>query len=686
MPGGGSRTRPPTLMETLERQRSSLPPGTVPTAPTAPRPTGYDPGREQMFASMLSSGSRPSGPMVSHLEGIGKLAQIISGSAGVHRQQGARQEEVRRERAREEEAQNTRTADLDMLARSMGMPPDVAQVVSRQPDMFSAGAGTIPQPEPQREAPPHMFAPDGSVAFVQDISHAEQLAEEGYTLEPPEQVEPVEPGRYVDDTGAGVWATPEQAMQDNLTPFDEFEARQRLRQAGRKTGQTAPTKMINGVLAQQNEDGSWSPAEMRGFPEEAPTLSTGERGAVRAVEQSVAALERQYQMIAGGHTNLDLQDRREMSQAFAGLVSSVITLENRGANFTQNEEKIIGDMLANDPTDIWRAATQSREDFLQSMRLTGEILRNKASTYGQDVDFSWEQQEPREDGAPSLGDLATDSLERIGSYIQELMPQGGGEEMVPMMFEGEAIEVPAADAQNYLDAGGSVMSDHADVVSGGGRQRLTPEEEEELAEWRDYQRNLGELDEPGATAQPRRRGRMARQYAAGGQSPRDLAPDIPDPLLQDRDLLEDYGFTDRDPFRPDRNFAFPEPRDPFDRSPGNPDQQPEPYLGGPGSVEEQNANARTTGGAVGGGLAFVLARRYGLPARMVAAAMGAYGGAELHQRLSWMAGMPHPDDEEDMPFPPQSRAPGRGGRGGVGTVSNRFTNASDDDVLRAAGL
>ena len=251
--------KPPSLQESLQRQRRPQPQPIVPgmpstPAPSVPTPTGYNPRKEQLFASLLGQGMRPVGSMGSHWEGIGNLAKVIAGSIGGARQDKAKQEEISRFEAGEAEKEQAKRADYGRLATLVGLPPEQAALAARNPDFIDPLVqANQPQADPLAKPfsqPMERYNPEtGERELAMNPGDMQQLYARGFTDEVPEPVEP-EYGRYMGPDGQAIHATLEQAREQNLQPLDEFQVNRQFdaQQAARASGgDGADIRMIDGL-------------------------------------------------------------------------------------------------------------------------------------------------------------------------------------------------------------------------------------------------------------------------------------------------------------------------------------------------------------------------------------------------------------------------------------------------------
>lgn len=209
-----------------------------PRAPRAPSPTGYDPRKEALYASLLGSGLSARGPMVSNWEGLGNVAKIIAGSIGGHRQERARQEEERRVedagRAELQQGHDDRAAITRALMPNLPAGVD-HDMLARNPSMIGPLASSMEPPEDPLEQPfsQALYGPDGQLVPPGSISirEARELAQEdGYDLERPQQPEM---GRYIDETGRAVTLPVPEAQGRSLMPVSEHQTNQRLARPSR---------------------------------------------------------------------------------------------------------------------------------------------------------------------------------------------------------------------------------------------------------------------------------------------------------------------------------------------------------------------------------------------------------------------------------------------------------------------
>ena len=187
--------RPPSIQESLQRHRSTYAP-----EPAGPEPTGYSPQREALFTSILGQGMAPSGPMYSKLEGIGKLAQVISGSIGANRQGQARQEEDRRAREAEQvRGERSRAQRESILAGllSGGAQAPAPAALAEHPDLLGPVLKSMEPPAPPapdpldvQRTPRQMYGPGGETRPVSTWRESRQALEDGFQDEPPDVPEP----------------------------------------------------------------------------------------------------------------------------------------------------------------------------------------------------------------------------------------------------------------------------------------------------------------------------------------------------------------------------------------------------------------------------------------------------------------------------------------------------------------
>ena len=205
--------RAPTLEETLARHRQTAAmPVPMADAVRGERPAGYSPQRESMFASILAQGSAPSGPMGSNWEGIGKLAQVLSGSAGLHREGQARREEERlAEEARQAQEQRSRARRENVLAGllSGGAQSPTPAALAENPDLLGpvlASRKPAEDPLDVQRAPTAMYGPDGSQVPASTWRETRELMGQGFTASPPEEPPEAPRPRMVTQNGISYWA------------------------------------------------------------------------------------------------------------------------------------------------------------------------------------------------------------------------------------------------------------------------------------------------------------------------------------------------------------------------------------------------------------------------------------------------------------------------------------------------
>ena len=109
-----------------------------------------------------------------------------------------------------------------------------------------------------------------------------------------------------------------------------------------------------------------------------------QKKAISSIQPARQALSDLYTSIATEDAGWWWDERgQKQNQLFTILKSQVINLEERGANFTGNEEKIINDAIGNGPTDLGRklfdALGGGKEAYLGRLRRFAELIEQKAA-------------------------------------------------------------------------------------------------------------------------------------------------------------------------------------------------------------------------------------------------------------------------------------------------------------------
>lgn len=84
-----------------------------------------------------------------------------------------------------------------------------------------------------------------------------------------------------------------------------------------------------------------------------------------------------YNLLKKGTSAIKPTDRAKLSQAINQLKLAFADLLNRGANFTETEEAMVGGVIGGDPTDILQRMLQGDQAFLDRLKKTGEIIENR---------------------------------------------------------------------------------------------------------------------------------------------------------------------------------------------------------------------------------------------------------------------------------------------------------------------
>ena len=91
------------------------------------------------------------------------------------------------------------------------------------------------------------------------------------------------------------------------------------------------------------------------------------------------ALNNLYGLMQRGDDNpLKPSDRKRMGQHFSSLKLAFADLLNRGANFTDTEQALIGGVIGGDPNDLWNRFVSGDEAFRDRLKTTAKIIEARA--------------------------------------------------------------------------------------------------------------------------------------------------------------------------------------------------------------------------------------------------------------------------------------------------------------------
>lgn len=125
---------------------------------------------------------------------------------------------------------------------------------------------------------------------------------------------------------------------------------------------------------QQEHDALVMRVRFGGKPPEAYVKARSSLGQARE------ALSGLYGLMQRGRDNpLDPGDRKVMGQYFSSLKLAFADLLNRGANFTDTEQALIGDVIGGDPNDLWNRFISGDKEFIGRLRTTANIIETRAN-------------------------------------------------------------------------------------------------------------------------------------------------------------------------------------------------------------------------------------------------------------------------------------------------------------------
>ena len=101
-----------------------------------------------------------------------------------------------------------------------------------------------------------------------------------------------------------------------------------------------------------------------------------------SINQAREGLAETYNLIAKGRANpLSPKDRAAVKQSLDQTRLAYAEMLNRGANFTESEQRMINNMLGGDPNDIAMRVLRGDESYLELLQKAGETLERR----GQDL-------------------------------------------------------------------------------------------------------------------------------------------------------------------------------------------------------------------------------------------------------------------------------------------------------------
>lgn len=156
-----------------------------------------------------------------------------------------------------------------------------------------------------------------------------------------------------------------------------------------------------------------------------------------ALDSAREGLSQVYDLVSKGSSAILPADRAKVGQAFDQVVLGYAELTNRGANFTENEQRLINSVIGGDPNDavmrILRGDKSYLETFKQAAkaieRRGGQLIKSYTEPGVGQYQYSWEREQPsgEQQNQPSQGPAqisGDEEYDALPSGAQFIGPDG----------------------------------------------------------------------------------------------------------------------------------------------------------------------------------------------------------------------------------------------------------------------